>query len=80
MDYDRFLVISVGTGSSKEEKKYNAKMAAKWGIFGWLYNNDSTPLITSFSEASAAMVDFHNCVVFEALHSGDHYLRIDVSF
>lgn len=50
------------------------------GIFGWLFNNGSTPLITSFSQASADMVDFHNCVVFEALHYGDNYLRIDASF
>ncbi|KAJ9670776.1 hypothetical protein PVL29_026981 [Vitis rotundifolia] len=77
MDYGRFLVISVGTGSSKEEYKYTAKMAAKWGVLGWLYDNGSTPLITSFSQASADMVDFHNCVVFEALHSEENYLRID---
>lgn len=80
MDYGRFLVISVGTGSAKEEYKYTAKMAAKWGVLGWLYDNGSTPLITSFSQASADMVDFHNCVVFEALHSEENYLRIDVSF
>lgn len=31
MDYGRFLVISLGTGSPKTELKYNAPTAAKWG-------------------------------------------------
>lgn len=78
MDYEKLLVISVGTGSPKIEHKYNAKMAAKWGIFGWLFNNNSSPLVDSFSQASADMVDYHNSVVFQALQSEDNYLRIDV--
>ena len=36
MDYGRFLVISIGTGSPKSEQKYNAKMAAKWGVLAGL--------------------------------------------
>ncbi|KAA8547211.1 hypothetical protein F0562_003633 [Nyssa sinensis] len=32
MDYGRFLVISIGTGSGKIENKYNAKMASKWAL------------------------------------------------
>ncbi|CAI9786481.1 unnamed protein product [Fraxinus pennsylvanica] len=35
MDYGRFLVISVGTGSSKAQQKYSAQKAAKWGDLGW---------------------------------------------
>ncbi|XP_059636792.1 patatin-like protein 2 isoform X2 [Cornus florida] len=76
MDYGRFLVISIGTGSSKIEHKYNAKMAAKWGILGWLLHGGSTPLVDVFTQASADMVDFHISVVFQALHSEDNYLRI----
>ncbi|KAF5955724.1 hypothetical protein HYC85_008580 [Camellia sinensis] len=45
MDYGRFLVISIGTGSAKVEKKYNAKMAAKWSVLGWLLHGSSTPLV-----------------------------------
>ncbi|XP_062100206.1 patatin-like protein 2 [Humulus lupulus] len=76
MDYSRFLVISIGTGSAKIEQKYNAKLAAKWGIFNWLINDGSTPIVDVFNQASADMVDFHISVVFQALHSEDHYLRI----
>ncbi|KAA8531715.1 hypothetical protein F0562_006568 [Nyssa sinensis] len=78
MEYDHFLVLSIGTGSGKNENKYNAGMASKWGILTWLYNNGSTPLIDVFNQASADMVDFHLCVVFEALRSKDNYLRIQV--
>ncbi|KAL6995541.1 Proteolipid protein 2 [Sarracenia purpurea var. burkii] len=76
MDYGRFLVISIGTGSSKAEQKYSAKMAAKWGVLGWLLHGGATPLVDVFSQASADMVDFHISVVFQALHSEGNYLRI----
>ncbi|XVE94852.1 hypothetical protein REPUB_Repub02eG0045300 [Reevesia pubescens] len=71
-----FLVISIGTGSNKIEQKYNAKMAAKWGILGWLLHGGSVPLVDVFSQASADMVDFHISVLFQALHSEENYLRI----
>ncbi|XP_004511941.1 patatin-like protein 1 [Cicer arietinum] len=74
--YDRFLVISIGTGSNKSEHKYNAKMVAKWGAFTWLFNSGSTPILDCFNEASTDMVDYHNSVLFTALQSQDNYLRI----
>ncbi|XP_023893071.2 patatin-like protein 2 [Quercus suber] len=76
MDYGRFLVISLGTGSSKAEKKYDAHEAAKWGILSWLTSGGSTPIVDIFTQASADMVDVHNSVVFQALHSEKSYLRI----
>ncbi|KAB1224222.1 Patatin-like protein 2 [Morella rubra] len=76
MDFERFLVISLGTGSSKAEKKYNAHDAAKWGILSWLTHGGSTPLVDIFTQASADMVDVHLSVVFQALHSEQRYLRI----
>ncbi|KAK8354322.1 hypothetical protein V6Z11_A05G213100 [Gossypium hirsutum] len=75
IDYGRFLVISLGTGSPKAEEKYNAAEAAKWGVLGWLTSEGSTPLVDVFTQASGDMVDFHLSVVFKALHS-DKYLRI----
>ncbi|OMO74897.1 Patatin/Phospholipase A2-related protein [Corchorus olitorius] len=75
MEYGKFLVISLGTGSRKEEEKYSAKDAAKWGILGWLTHGGSTPLIDVFTQASGDMVDLHLSVVFQALNS-DKYLRI----
>ncbi|XP_047336451.1 patatin-like protein 2 [Impatiens glandulifera] len=76
MDFGRFLVISLGTGSAKIEEKYNGKMAAKWGLMSWLLNDGSTPLIDVFSQSSADIVDLHLSVLFQALHSEDKYLRI----
>lgn len=78
MDYGRFLVISVGTGSAKIEEQYNAKMAAKWGILNWLTHGGSVPLVDVLTQASADMVDFHIAVLFQALHCEENYLRIQV--
>lgn len=78
IDYGRFLVISIGTGSAKVEQKYNAKIASKWGILGWLLNGGSTPIVDVFTQASGDMADFHISVVFQALHSEENYLRIQV--
>ncbi|KAM6564355.1 hypothetical protein CsatB_024353 [Cannabis sativa] len=77
VDYNRFLVISIGTGSKRNEQKYTAKMASKWGIISWIFNNGSTPIIDCYSEASADMVHYHNSVVFQAFQSQHSYLRID---
>ncbi|KAK0576399.1 hypothetical protein LWI29_016857 [Acer saccharum] len=75
MDYGRFLVISLGTGAGKDQGKYSADAAAKWGVLGWLTSGGSTPLVDVFTQASADMVDLHISAVFQALHS-DKYLRI----
>eukprot|EP00262_Sarcandra_glabra_P006487 TRINITY_DN1880_c2_g1_i1.p1 TRINITY_DN1880_c2_g1~~TRINITY_DN1880_c2_g1_i1.p1 ORF type:complete len:445 (+),score=59.07 TRINITY_DN1880_c2_g1_i1:91-1425(+) len=75
-DYSRFLVLSLGTGAPKVEEKFTALIAARWGIFGWLYNNGATPLIDSFSQASSDMVDIHTSVLFQALQAENNYLRI----
>ncbi|KAK8489366.1 hypothetical protein V6N11_082696 [Hibiscus sabdariffa] len=74
--YNRFLVLSLGTGSEKLTEKYNAKQAARWGVIGWLISGNSTPLINAFGEGSADMVDFHISVIFKALSCEKNYLRI----
>jgi len=78
MDFGKFLVISLGTGSAKVEEKMCAEDSAKWGVLGWLYNNGSTPLIDIYTQASADMVDIHASIIFRALHSQKNYLRIQV--
>lgn len=78
MDYNRLLVISLGTGSAKQERKYTAEMAAKWGLFGWLIQGNNTPILDVFNQASKDMVDYFLCVIFQSLHSEDNYLRIQV--
>ncbi|KAL4279556.1 hypothetical protein GQ457_03G039360 [Hibiscus cannabinus] len=75
-DYARFLVVSLGTGSPKCEEKYNASLAAKWGVLGWLTSEHSTPLVDIFMDASSDMVDFHLATVFQALQSEKSYIRI----
>ncbi|KAI4997473.1 hypothetical protein ZWY2020_052815 [Hordeum vulgare] len=76
MDYGRFLVISIGTGSSKFEEKYDAQKAKSWGVLDWLLSSGSTPLVDFFTRASADMVDIHIATIFNALHSEQNYLRI----
>lgn len=74
--YEKFIVLSLGTGTPKLEMKYDAKAAAKWGLMGWLLNGGSTPIIDVFSHASADMVDFHLSTIFQTLQSEGNYLRI----
>ncbi|CAF2067419.1 unnamed protein product [Brassica napus] len=77
LGYNKFLVVSIGTGSAQKEKKYSARKAAKWGIISWLYDNGSTPILDITMESSRDIVDFHSSVVFKARQSEDKYLRID---
>jgi hypothetical protein len=49
MEYGRFLVLSLGTGTEKSEGKYDADEAAEWGIFGWLTSDHSSSLVDVFS-------------------------------
>ncbi|CAN7082458.1 hypothetical protein Bca4012_081037 [Brassica carinata] len=77
LDYTRFVVISLGTGSIRNQEKYDAKMASKWGMLSWIYGNGSTPILDCYSEAIHDMVDYQSSVVFQALRSENNYLRID---
>ncbi|MBA0831376.1 hypothetical protein Goarm_015847 [Gossypium armourianum] len=77
LDYGRYLVISLGAGSNRHEKKYDAKTASKWGLISWLFENNASPILDFYGEASKDMIDYHNSVIFRALHSEDMYLRID---
>ncbi|GMY28617.1 patatin-like protein 2 [Fagus crenata] len=76
VDYGRFLVLSLGTGSTKVEEKYTAREAGRWGVFGWLISGHSAPLVDVFTQASADIVDFHLSVLFKAHSSEQKYLRI----
>lgn len=78
LGYDKFLVISIGTGSTKKEDNYSAKKAAKWGIISWLYDDGSTPILDIIMESSRDMIHYHSSVLFKALKSEENYLRIDV--
>ncbi|KAJ1685818.1 hypothetical protein LUZ63_017208 [Rhynchospora breviuscula] len=78
-NYNKFLVISLGTGSNKStQKKFSAAEASNLGVLGWAWdkNNGTSPIIDIFSYANADMVDIHVAVLFQALQSEDKYLRI----
>lgn len=78
LNYDRLLVISLGTGTAKQEQIYTAEMAAKWGVFSWLVQGNSSPVIDVFNQANRDLVDYFLSVVFQAFSSEDNYLRIQV--
>ncbi|CAI9110133.1 OLC1v1010109C2 [Oldenlandia corymbosa var. corymbosa] len=78
MESSKLLVLSLGTGMAKNEEKYTASKASKWGLLGWMFNNGATPLIDMFSYASYDMVDIHVSTLFQSLHSDKNYLRIQV--
>uniref|UniRef100_A0A0E0QK98 Patatin n=1 Tax=Oryza rufipogon TaxID=4529 RepID=A0A0E0QK98_ORYRU len=75
-DYGKFMILSLGTGTAKIEEKYDAVQSGKWGMINWVYHDGSSPLIDSFSQASADLVDIHASVLFQALHCEKSYLRI----
>ncbi|CAO2149731.1 unnamed protein product [Urochloa humidicola] len=75
-DYRHYLIISLGTGSSKQAEKYTAHQCAKWGLIQWLYHGGFTPIIDIFSHASSDMADIHAAVLFQALQCEQNYLRI----
>jgi hypothetical protein len=80
-DYDKFLVISIGTGSAKDAAMYTAKDAAGWGILSWLHTKEGyTPIVDMFSYSSAAIVDYNVSILFQALRSEKNYLRIQVRY
>ncbi|KAK3042604.1 hypothetical protein RJ639_000856 [Escallonia herrerae] len=72
----RFLVLSLGTGTAKVEKRYDAHEAAKWGILGWLTSHGSSPLMDVFAQASVDMVDSIISTLMKIFQSDDNYLRI----
>ncbi|KAG5593785.1 hypothetical protein H5410_035017 [Solanum commersonii] len=76
MGSKKMLVLSLGTGIGKHQGKYNAASASKWGLLGWVYNNGDSPIIDVYSDASADMVDIHVSTMFQTLHNGKNYLRI----
>lgn len=76
MEAKRMLILSLGTGVAKNDEKYNAAMASKWGMLGWIYHSGATPIVDIFTDASADMVDYHISSIFQSEHHQKNYLRI----
>lgn len=80
LDYENYLVLSLGTGTSKTQKKYKAKMAARWGLVDWLYSEGFSPMVDAFTYASVDMVNLHMSLIFRTMNHQRNYLRIQVGF
>ncbi|KAI8535226.1 hypothetical protein RHMOL_Rhmol10G0157500 [Rhododendron molle] len=76
METDRMLVLSLGTGTAKQEEKYNAAIASKWGQLNWVMDNGAAPLLDVYGHACADMVDIHISTLFQSLRCELNYLRI----
>ncbi|KAM0859020.1 hypothetical protein ACQ4PT_047449 [Festuca glaucescens] len=75
-DCGKFLVLSIGTGSTSDQGLYTAEQCSRWGIIRWLRNKGMAPIIDIFMAASSDLVDIHAAVLFQSLHSDGNYLRI----
>ncbi|KAL8124860.1 patatin-like protein 3 [Apium graveolens] len=76
MDIEKILVLSLGTGTAKQEEKYNASTASQWNAIGWVFDKGATPLIDVYSASSTDMVDIQVSSLFQALGAEKNYLRI----
>ncbi|KAL5209233.1 hypothetical protein ABZP36_004856 [Zizania latifolia] len=72
----KFLVLSIGTGSTSDQGMYTARQCSRWGVIRWLRNKGMAPIIDIFMAASSDLVDIHAAVLFQSLHSDGDYLRI----
>ncbi|XP_062102086.1 patatin-like protein 3 isoform X2 [Humulus lupulus] len=76
IDGKQMLVLSLGTGAPKQEAKYDAAIASKWGAFHWMYNSGKTPLIDIYNDATSDIVDFNVTTIFGSFHTKKNYLRV----
>ncbi|KAL5842934.1 hypothetical protein ACOSQ3_013537 [Xanthoceras sorbifolium] len=77
MDSRHMLVLSLGTGAAnKQDIKYSAVKASKWGSLNWVYDWGNKPLFDIFGDASCDMVDFHVSTLFQTFGCKENYLRI----
>ncbi|GFY93837.1 phospholipase A 2A [Actinidia rufa] len=76
MESRNMLVLSLGTGVPKQEPKYNAAAASKWGLLNWVFHNGAAPIIDVYGDASSDMVDIHVSTLFRSLQNEKNYLRI----
>lgn len=75
-DYKKYIVISVGAGTTKGNELFKAKDVAKWGVAGWLTNGRGAPLIDSFMGGSTDLVEINLVTAFKALKCEENYLRV----
>lgn len=75
VDYSKFIVISIGTGSTKERGRYNADDCARWTDIKWVRKDGHRPIIDMFAHASDFWVDTHVSTLLDGQRC-KNYLRI----
>ena len=78
METKRMLILSLGTGTPKNDEKYSAATSSKWGMLDWIYHGGAAPIVDIFSDASDDMVDYHISSIFQSSNHQKNYLRIQV--
>ncbi|RDX60531.1 Patatin-like protein 1, partial [Mucuna pruriens] len=67
----KILVLSLGTGVTKVEEKYDVEMAATWTKMKWLSVGPEL-----LPRASTDMIEYYLATVFSGLQPANNYLRI----
>ncbi|EOY10975.1 Phospholipase A 2A, IIA,PLA2A isoform 2 [Theobroma cacao] len=75
MDCSKFLVLSLGTGSSKRNNKLEI-VNENWGPLRWLWGDNGIPFLDVLMNAIDAMVDIYLSAFFRGASFEDNYLRI----
>lgn len=75
----KLLILSLGTGSSKQDEKLEVGDGKSWGLYKWFMGpNGTTPLTDVVLTAMDDMVDIYMSVFFGASTFKDNYLRVQV--
>ena len=79
-DHSKLLILSLGTGSSKRDEKFDVGDGKTWGIYKWFVGPEgTTPLIDVVLTAMDDMVDIYMSVFFRSSVFKDNYLRVQVT-
>jgi len=82
VDFTKYHVISIGTGSFKEEETemYSAKECGKWSArqWGFKFRHGRSPIVDVFTQASNFLVDYNVAMLFHSHGCEKNYLRIQL--
>ncbi|XP_019055361.1 PREDICTED: patatin-like protein 2 [Nelumbo nucifera] len=75
-NFDNLLLLSLGTGTPRNERNYNAEQVSKWSTLTWAFNfsNFSSPIVDVISQASADMIckKAYNCTELSSEETGKY--------
>lgn len=79
VDYSKYLVLSLGTGSAKSYSGTSVADGIGWGAFDWLYGIRRRQLLLDvFFGAMDDMVHIYLSTFFRGPQSSKNYLRFQV--